>query len=192
MVVEVRHTPVSPAGVRRRDRETALAAIRYERSLFDAGARSWRDLRSDSDTTTMFVNAWCHGAPGIGLARMSGLTSLDDREVRLEIEAAVETTLREGFEMNHSLCHGALGNLELPMAAGRAFGRTDWQSEVDSATRQILRRLTSCGPICGSLAGIETPGFMNGLAGIGYGLLRLAHPDRVPSVLTMEAPRRGR
>ena len=33
---------------------------------------------------------------------------------------------------------------------------------------------------------------MNGLAGIGYGLLRLADPDRVPSVMMMEPPRRTR
>ena len=33
---------------------------------------------------------------------------------------------------------------------------------------------------------------MTGLAGIGYGLLRLAHPDAVPSVLVLEphVPRR--
>jgi hypothetical protein len=29
---------------------------------------------------------------------------------------------------------------------------------------------------------------MTGLAGIGYGLLRLAHPELVPSVLLMEPP----
>ena len=90
--------------------------------------------------------------------------------------------------MNHSLCHGALGNIELPLAAARRFQRPDWQAEVDSATRRILRHLTSRGPTSGSLCGVETPGFMNGLAGIGYGLLRLAHPDRVPSVLVMEPP----
>jgi lantibiotic modifying enzyme len=30
---------------------------------------------------------------------------------------------------------------------------------------------------------------MTGLAGIGYGLLRLADPQSVPSVLTLEPPR---
>jgi lantibiotic modifying enzyme len=29
---------------------------------------------------------------------------------------------------------------------------------------------------------------MNGLAGIGYQLLRLAAPDKIPAVLTLEAP----
>ena len=36
---------------------------------------------------------------------------------------------------------------------------------------------------CGLPQGHETPGLMMGLAGIGYGLLRLAWPERVPSVL---------
>jgi hypothetical protein len=31
---------------------------------------------------------------------------------------------------------------------------------------------------------------MSGVAGIGYNLLRLAMPERIPSVLLVEAPRR--
>jgi hypothetical protein len=38
---------------------------------------------------------------------------------------------------------------------------------------------------------VETPGLMTGLAGIGYGLLRLAVPTRVPSVLVLEGPVRS-
>jgi Lanthionine synthetase C-like protein len=36
--------------------------------------------------------------------------------------------------------------------------------------------------------GVESPGLMTGLAGIGYGLLRLAEPTRVPSVLVLTPP----
>ncbi|HET8846692.1 MAG TPA: lanthionine synthetase LanC family protein, partial [Ktedonobacteraceae bacterium] len=32
----------------------------------------------------------------------------------------------------------------------------------------------------------KAPGFMTGLAGIGYTFLRLADPESVPSVLTLE------
>jgi type 2 lantibiotic biosynthesis protein LanM len=169
-------------------RDVAIAAIAYERTLFDPEAGSWRDLRPDMAAVAPFVNAWCHGAPGIGLGRLRGLASLDDASIRSEIEVAVETTLREGFDTNHSLCHGALGNLELPLAAARAMGRSDWQARVDSAARGLMQRLRSSGPVCGSLQGIETPGFMTGLAGIGYALLRLTDPDRVPSVLAMDPP----
>ena len=41
---------------------------------------------------------------------------------------------------------------------------------------------------CGTPLGVDSPGLMTGLAGIGYGLLRLAEPARVPSVLTLEPP----
>ena len=37
--------------------------------------------------------------------------------------------------------------------------------------------------------GVETPGLMMGLAGIGYGLLRLGATDRVPALLSREPPR---
>lgn len=170
-------------------RKTAIAAMAYERTLFDTEARTWRDLRPDTRSAESCINAWCHGAPGIGLARLAGLSALDDADVRAEIAIAVDTTLREGFEMNDALCHGALGNLELPLSAARVMQRGDWQEAADEATTRILHRLTTRGPVCGSLCGIETSGFMNGLAGIGYALLRLAHPDRVPSVLVMEPPR---
>jgi hypothetical protein len=33
---------------------------------------------------------------------------------------------------------------------------------------------------------LVTPGIMSGLAGIGYGMLRLAEPDSVPVVLTLQ------
>jgi lantibiotic modifying enzyme len=33
---------------------------------------------------------------------------------------------------------------------------------------------------------VPTPGLISGLAGIGYGLLRLAFATRVPSVLLLE------
>jgi lantibiotic modifying enzyme len=40
----------------------------------------------------------------------------------------------------------------------------------------------------GTPLGVQTPGFMTGLAGIGYQCLRLAAPAHVPSVLLLEAP----
>ena len=42
---------------------------------------------------------------------------------------------------------------------------------------------------CGVPLDVETPGMMDGLAGIGYELLRLAEPSQIPSVLILEEPR---
>jgi hypothetical protein len=44
------------------------------------------------------------------------------------------------------------------------------------------------GWVTGVPLGVETPGLMTGLAGIGYELLRLAAPERVPSVLLLAPP----
>jgi lantibiotic modifying enzyme len=130
-----------------------------------------------------FRVAWCHGAAGIGLARAAGLPYLDDGLVRQEVETAAKTTYRDGFGRNHSLCHGDLGNLETLLSAGE-----EWTQAHNRLSGAILEGIRQRGPLCGVPFGLETPGLMNGLAGIGYGLLRLAAPDQVPSVLLLQPP----
>jgi len=52
----------------------------------------------------------------------------------------------------------------------------------------VLGSIDTSGWRSGVPFGVETPGLMAGLAGIGYGMLRLAEPDSVPSNLTLEPP----
>jgi type 2 lantibiotic biosynthesis protein LanM len=186
-----------------RFQKTALSALDYERSLFSAEAGNWPDLREpDNDEpgkgtppvfgaktgSVPFMNAWCHGAPGIGLARLSSLPHLDDANIRAEIDAALKTTLAKGFGFNHSLCHGDLGNLELLMLASQVLDDPQWQAQVTRISSMILESIKGHGWLCGVPSGVETPGLMVGLAGIGYELLRLAEPRRVPSVLILDPP----
>jgi lantibiotic modifying enzyme len=176
-------------------RTAALEAIAYERSLFSHEAGNWPDLRQlgtldrvGNDGQERFMTAWCHGAPGIGLARLRALQYLDDAEMRMEINAALKTTLAQGFGGNHSLCHGDLGNLELLLQASQTFDEPQWHVQVHRIAAIILESIQRHGWLCGVPLGVESPGLMTGLAGIGYGLLRLAEPRRVPSVLVLEPP----
>jgi len=180
---------------RDRFRTTALAAISHERSLFSPQAGNWRDLRvratPDSQLNQngdFFVTAWCNGAPGIGLARLSTLRQLADAEARREIEIAINTTLNRGFGHNHSLCHGDLGNLELLLQAGLVLNDERAHVEAYRHVSNIVESVASDEFLCGTPSSVESPGLMTGLAGIGYGLLRLAEPARVPSVLVLEPP----
>jgi type 2 lantibiotic biosynthesis protein LanM len=180
-----------------RFQQAALAGIAYERSVFSPAADNWPDLRkldilgSDAaDDHVHFPTLWCHGAPGIGLARLLTLPHLDDEAVRAEIDAALRATLRQGFGGNHSLCHGDLGNLETVLQAAQRLDDRFWRAEVDRLAAMILDSIDQNGWRYGVPLNVETPGLMTGLAGIGYGLLRLADPDRVPSVLALEAPQR--
>jgi type 2 lantibiotic biosynthesis protein LanM len=178
-----------------RFRTAALDAIDYERTLFAPDAGNWRDLRAletngqgDAPNEERYMSGWCHGAPGIGLGRLQALRHLDDAEVRAEIETAIKTTQAVGFGGNHSLCHGELGNLELLLQASQTFEDAALHERTYRIAASILDRIDTHGWRCGVPLGVETPGLMTGLAGIGYGLLRLAEPQRVPAMLVLVPP----
>jgi len=171
-----------------RFRDAALRALAYERSEYSPEHRNWKDLRAVS-AEGGFMTALCHGAPGIGLGRVLSLPYLDTPELRDEIRIAMETTLAHGFGGNHSLCHGDLGNLEVLTLAAEALADAELARRRDALTRAVVASLDTVGLLCGVPTGVETPGLMSGLSGIGYALLRLAEPERVPSLFAFEPPR---
>jgi type 2 lantibiotic biosynthesis protein LanM len=178
-----------------RFRTTALQAEAYERSLFSRENENWPDLReldtsgqvTDGDQYS-FMTTWCYGAPGIGLARLSSIRQADGAAIRAEIDISLRTTMSEGFGLNHSLCHGDLGNLELLLQAGLVLDKSQCGFQVERIAAMILSSFDRYGWLCGNPRRVESPGLMTGLAGIGYGLLRLAEPRRVPSVLVLAPP----
>jgi lantibiotic modifying enzyme len=87
----------------------------------------------------------------------------------------VRTTLLRGFGRNHSLCHGDLGDESL-------------STSVTATACKVLASIEQDGWICRLPSGVESPALMNGFTGIGYGLLRQAVPDQLPSVLSLEPP----
>lgn len=168
-------------------RRAALGGITYERSQLNSEVGNWPDFRSKDPNKPTFFTGWCYGAPGIGLSRLDVLEQLDG-EARREIELAVTTTLDQGFGRNHSLCHGDLGNYELLALAGASeAGR--WTEPAQRMAAAIAKGLREDGPQCATPLAVESPELMTGLAGIGYGLLRLARPSEVPSALLLKPPR---
>jgi len=183
-----------------RFRQTALAAMEYERSLFSLERRNWPDLRSafSSSATSnqqtgqqesnSYMVAWCHGAAGIGLARLASLEYIDDAALHAEIDAALQTSLAHGFGLNHCLCHGDMGNLEFVLSATRLLSLHQYDEQVQRLTSMLLDSIERHGWVTGVPLGVETPGLMIGIAGIGYALLRLACAERVPSILLLAPP----
>ena len=106
-----------------------------------------------------------------------------------EIAAAVRSTLSNGFGGSHSLCHGDLGNADFLVTAARDLGQPGLLHEALRAGHQVLEQRKTEGRFRCGVGGFEqTPDFMVGLAGIGYGLLRVADPCAVPSILGLETP----
>jgi type 2 lantibiotic biosynthesis protein LanM len=168
-----------------RFRQAALDALAYERGTFSSQEQNWPDMRAEE---TEYMTAWCQGAPGIALARLATLPYHDDATVREEIAVALQTTLTRGFGYNHSLCHGDLGNLEAFLCASMALVHSGYQAEVERLTALVLEDIEQNGWRTGTPQSVETPGMMVGIAGIGYELLRLSSPERVPSILSLAAP----
>jgi type 2 lantibiotic biosynthesis protein LanM len=119
---------------------------------------------------------WCAGAAGVLLARAT-VPSGDTEATAL----AARPPLRD-----LSLCHGELGVAEAltTLAAGHGGARAARERRRRAAL--VLAALDRDGPRCGVPRGVPSPGLLTGLAGIGYGLLRLGRPDRVPSVLLLD------
>src|SRR5208283_1656347 len=80
--------------------EAARGGFAYEDSLFDPKVGNWPDLRAAGDPGTAPLppshgRTWCHGAPGIALARLRAV-ALDPEHATAHLamaRAAITTTL---------------------------------------------------------------------------------------------------
>lgn len=64
----------------------------YEDSLYSQELGNWLDLRRTVQHT---MNAWCHGAPGILLARLKLEMLMDSEIITSDIQCAAETLFKE-------------------------------------------------------------------------------------------------
>ncbi len=86
-----------------------------------------------------------------------------------------------------SLGQGALGTLEaLAVRAGR--GEPAAAAALARHAGRALALVEARSHRCATPDHVPSPGLLDGLSGIGYGLLRLAHPGTVPSALLLSHP----
>lgn len=200
-------------------RYAAEQAFLYERHFFSERDNNWPDLRHTElgeyqfegrmdelrermrggnplpPQPPRYMSAWCHGAPGIGLARLRAYQVLGDPLYLEEARAAfanVEASLSDELGMNFSLCHGRGGNAETLMEGARILGEPELLRAAHESALQGIRRYEDAGlpwP-CGTMGAVQDPGLLLGEAGIGLFLLRLARPE-VPSAIIVTAPDAG-
>ena len=173
----------------------ANAAFRYEDVHIDPEQQDWLDLRraSNDDPASPrrhFANAWCNGAPGIGLARLAvweAMTEGDPDLLSAAKRAARSSEIRSSDLENDSLCHGRSGNSELLIRLGYLTG----DDRYLSCGRRFLVAQWSAYEASGRWSCYQeddlTPGLMTGIAGIGLQFLR-AGTNAVPTPLLLEPP----
>jgi lantibiotic modifying enzyme len=131
-----------------------------------------------------------HGAAGISWALLPLAAATGDERFHQAAREALEyeRSLHTGSASWPDLRHGDLGNLEVLALAAETLGAPGLDERVGRLAGGILGSIREHGWRCGVLGRGEMPGLMLGLAGIGHGLLGLAEPERVPSVLRLAPP----
>jgi len=155
------------------------AAIDYENTLYNHEVMNWY-----SEHLKRHPIAWCHGAPGILLSRLEARNKqIFHEHLERDIHSAVKTTLEASSGSNFSFCHGHLGNMDALLLAA-PYVDAELRARIEEKRLQVLDGLFRLADVIH--ADINAVGIMNGLAGIGYGLLRLHDPQGIPSLLTLE------
>ena len=190
-------------------------AFLYENAFYDETASNWPDLRHNEIGEYLFagrmdelrarlaggqplepqppryMSAWCHGGPGIGLARLRAWEALREPRYLDDARAAIRATVAslEDARMNYSLCHGRGGNCETLMEGARVLGEPELLERPRQVAMEGWETYEAKGMPwpCGTMQGASDPGLLLGEAGIGFWLLRLARPE-TPSVLVVTPP----
>ncbi len=175
--------------------DAACEGLRYERAFFRESEGNWPDLRSFAQPAqggqSPCMVAWCHGAPGVGFARvMLHKCMPEDQAILAEAETALRTTAATLGQNamgtgNFSFCHGDGGNADLLLFAADELHRPQLRQQAEDATTRALQRYedTRTPWPCGVPGAGEAPNLLLGLAGVGYFLLRLFDSMSTPTIL---------
>jgi lantibiotic modifying enzyme len=166
----------------------AEEAIAYEQSVFCPVASNEPDSSpvAMGNSKPSYISDWCHGAPGIALARLGGLSILDTDEIRRELEIALQTMQQSGLQSLDNLCCGNFSNIEVMLVAAQQLSRPELLEIAQKQATWVLNRAEQASSfqlLANLPAEVYSPGFFQGTAGIGYELLRLTYPNILPSVL---------
>ena len=162
--------------------DCAREAYIFEQSLYDSDNYVWR-VQEGKDT---YQSSWCYGAPGIGIAKLLSIDLYNDN-LKSEINQCCEAlSVAEPLVMDH-LCCGYMGLTEFYLQAGNYLNDPALSDEAINLATRLVDSSKAQGGYC-LLPNISPtaidPGFFQGLSGIGYQLLRLYHPSKLPSVLS--------
>lgn len=172
-------------------REMADRAMAYERLARCVAEKNWKrfdPLRPG--TAPIYQSSWCHGAPGIGLSRVAMLHHAGSlphitRSALTEDLTLAMAALCDATEIgNHTLCHGNLGNMVIARTLGDLVPGP--MHTFEASGRRIAKEILRGDAMSDLPFGMTPSGLMTGLAGMGYGMLRLIHGVRLPDVLRLE------
>ena len=152
-----------------KNKKTLLA---FDKSLYNEEVQGWQDLRKEDRND---ANQWCHGSTGIGLSRV-----LINNEQE-ELIVSIDKVLNGYRKVDDGLCHGNMGDIELLLTYAEKMHKEEFHFFSKVFVLETAKNID----LTGKEKFSTDLGLFNGLAGIGYQLLRVSHPEEVPSVMTL-------
>lgn len=136
---------------------------------------------------TYHAMSWCHGFIGEGIARIKmepWLNSLDDTIIQADI---INKAKDSNLLANDCMCHGNMGITELFLTH---YNQTKEHESIELAriiASQVVNLKQAHNNKYKLMDIAEYPDItlFTGLSGIAYQLLRIANPEKVPSILTI-------
>jgi type 2 lantibiotic biosynthesis protein LanM len=163
--------------------EAASQCIAFENSSFDEQRSNWPDLRDPAGPS--WTCQWCHGAFGIGIARIAiaKQAGLTPKHLLMDVEKALRGIERGESRAVDTLCCGTLGGVEFFCEAGVALGRTDLRDAALQRLMAVLEAAARNGDYRWNSGSRQfNLGLFRGLAGVGYTILRQVDHS-LPNVL---------
>jgi type 2 lantibiotic biosynthesis protein LanM len=153
--------------------QAASECIAFENSSYDSERHNWPDLRGGGEPT--WPSQWCHGAPGIGLARIATVKwgGMNEQVLAKDVQNAVEGATRAWPASVDTLCCGTLGNVEFFCEASDALGRRELHELASRWLKAALDSAKATGDYRWNSGKRRfNLGLFRGIAGVGYTALR--------------------
>lgn len=153
-----------------------------------------RTSGSGVEMEDLFLDTWCHGTSGIALGYLGAIHINDSQEIRKVIHDAMEGIWPNAVPPEmvldvDDLCCGNFGCVELLLGM---YDRFDDMRALEKA-HEIVKGIRDLAQFRGAyrLSAARgtnnfAPSLFQGIAGIGYSLLRLAEPNSLPCLLLLE------
>ncbi|MCC8971582.1 type 2 lanthipeptide synthetase LanM family protein [Bradyrhizobium brasilense] len=167
-------------------RDAAFECLGYEESTYDASRNNWPDLRGSGQAA--WPCQWCHGATGIGLARLATAkrSGADSGDAMRDVQRAINSVNTNWPNELDTLCCGTLGSIEFLHDSGRILDRVDLCDLASRRLAAVLEAAAKRGDYRWNI-GKRTfnLGLFRGLSGVGYACLRQVD-GIVPNVLVFD------
>lgn len=188
----------------------AEQAFRYEDTYYDPSNNNWMDLRwedSKNRLPDLFdwnkntflpedydINAWAHGASGIGTARISALSITGNPAYEKDCKKIFErckSDIMTRSKRNHILFSGYGGLSDFLLQYHEMFDSKEALELATEITLEGLNKSRTHGHSSWGIQNSEDLGLMTGTAGIGLSLLMMIKGNPFNSILHPELPATG-